>query len=450
VTEVHNAFARHTQSTDGVREDELGRIRADVITVVRLRLSDIQSERLSPPEEAELVERFATEAVLARPVPAALREALIRQAAVDVQSALRGGAGPLDAALGDDGVFDIMVNAPDRIFVRRAGVGMVPLRESFATNDEVNDFVARFAAPVRRQFSEAEPLLNLQMPNGTRLNAVRYPVARDGTALTLRMHSRFPGYEELLRMGICPDGAVDGTAWMGRRRPPYPGADAPADAFFRWMVAARASFVVLGGTGDGKTTLFNALLGLCPSDERLVLIEDTREVRLPQPNAVHLETREFVPEGAKVISQYDLVENALRMSPTRLLLGEVRRGDVLLAWLRAARSGHPGSGFTFHALTVDDFLESATQELQLAMPSLDSDTAMRRLAGAVRVAIRYGRHPEMDGHFVHEIAALGLDLQRRIQATTLYRLVERTSGHWALEPTGALPLWLSPEGYLLF
>ncbi len=260
MAEVRNAFARHAQSTDGMREDEMGRIRADVITVVRLRLSDVQSERLAPPEEAELVERFATEAVLARPVPAAFREALIRQAALDVRSALRGGAGPLDAAMGDPDVFDIMVNAPDRIFVRRAGVGMVPLRASFATNDEVNDFVSRFAAPTRRQLSEAEPLLNLQMPNGTRLNAVRHPVARDGTALTLRMHSRFPRYEELLRMGICPEGAGDGTVQM-RRRPPYPGADAPADTFLRWMIAARASFVVLAGTGDGKTTLFNPKFG---------------------------------------------------------------------------------------------------------------------------------------------------------------------------------------------
>jgi pilus assembly protein CpaF len=216
------------------------------------------------------------------------------------------------------------------------------------------------------------------------------------------------------------------------------------------MVAARASFVILGGTGDGKTTLFNALLGLCPRDERLVVIEDTREVRLPQPNVVHLETREFVPEGAKVITQYDLVENALRMFPTRLLLGEVRRGEVLLAWLRAARSGHPGSGFTFHATTMDDFLESATQELQLAMPSLDAETAARRLGGAIHVAIRYGRHPEVDGHFVQEIAALSLDEQRRVQVTTLYRLAERTAGHLVLESTGAPPPWLSPEGYLLF
>ena len=449
MTGVRNAFASRTQA-EGVCEDDLGRIRADVITVVRLRLADVQSENLSPTEEAALVERYATDAVLARAVPAAVREALVRQATLDVKSALRGGAGPLDAALEDRDVFDVMVNAPDRIFVRRAGVGTVPLRESFASNDEVNEFVARFAAPVRRQFSEAEPLLNLQMPSGTRLNAVRYPVARDGTALTLRIHSRFPEYRDLLGTGICPDGSEDWTPRLFRRRPRYPGPDAPADAFFRWMVAARASFVILGGTGDGKTTLFNALLGLCPRDERLVVIEDTREVRLPQPNAVHLETREFVPEGAKVITQYDLVENALRMFPTRLLLGEVRRGEVLLAWLRAARSGHPGSGFTFHATTMDDFLESATQELQLAMPSLDAETAARRLGGAIHVAIRYGKHAEVDGHFVQEIAALSLDEQRRVQVTTLYRLAERTAGHLVLESTGAPPPWLSPEGYLLF
>ena len=447
---VRNAFASRGTQAERLHEGDLGRVRAEVITIVRLRLADEQSEQLSPAEEAALVERYATEAVLSRPVPASAREALIRQAAADVKSALRGRAGPLDAALTDPDVFDVMVNAPDRIFARRAGVGMVRLRESFASNDEVNEFVARFAARARRQFSEAEPLLNLQMPDGTRLNAVRYPVARDGTALTLRLHSRFPEYEELVSRGIFPGGAEDWTPRLRRHRRRYPGPGVPADAFFRWMIGARASFVILGGTGDGKTTLFNALLGLCPEDERLVVIEDTREVRLPQLNAVHQETREFVPEGAKVITQYDLVENALRMFPTRLLLGEVRRGDVLLAWLRAARSGHPGSGFTFHALTVDDFLESAAQELQIAMPSLDAETAARRLAGAIRVVIRYGRHPEVDGHFVQEIAALSLDRQHRVQVITLYRLAALPTRGLVLESTGAVPPWLGPEGYLTF
>ncbi len=186
----------------------------EAVSAVRLRLADAQTEELLPDEEAALVERFTSEAVLARPVPAALREGLIRQVVADVSRAMRGRAGPLDAALRDPEVFDIMVNAPDAIFVRRAVTGIVRLGESFPANDEVDAFVARFAARARRQFSEADPLLNVQLTSGVRLNAVRYPVARDGTALTLRLHSRFPPWDELLQLGICPDGTRD---WGPRR-----------------------------------------------------------------------------------------------------------------------------------------------------------------------------------------------------------------------------------------
>ena len=442
---IRNALAS-TETDD--RAEVAASVRAEAVAAVRLQLADARTEDLLPDEEAALVERFASAAVLARPVPAAARAGLIRQVVEDVSRALRGRAGPLDAALRDADVFDIMVNAPDALFVRRAGSGIVRLGESFPGNDEVDAFVARFAARGRRQFSEADPLLNVQLPSGTRLNAVRYPVARDGTALSLRLHSRFPPWAELLQLGVCPDGQRD---WSGRRvrvRPGYPGPEADADAFLRWMVRAGARFVVLGGTGAGKTTQLNALGGLIPPEDRIVVIEDTRELRLPQPNVVHLETREFVPEGAKVLTQFDLVQNALRMFPTRLWLGEVRRGDVLLAWLRAARSGHPGSAFTFHAPSAGEFLEAAALELQMAMPGLAAEIAARMLAGAIHLVIRYGVHPEYDVRLVQEIAALSVGTDRLPVVTTLYHLVEERPGFPALVPTGAVPPWLSPEGYL--
>ena len=441
---IRNVLAR----AEARPEDVSTMARAEAVSAVRLRLADAQTEELLPDEEAALVERFASEAVLARPVPAALREALIRQVVADVSRAMRGRAGPLDAALRDADVFDLMVNAPDAIFVRRAGAGIVRLGESFPSSDEVDAFVSRFAARARRQFSEADPLLNVQLTSGTRLNAVRYPVARDGTALTLRLHSRFPPWDELLRFGVCPDGTRDWGSRRVRRRPRWPGPEADADTFLRWMVAAGARFVVIGGTGAGKTTKLNGLGGLIPPEDRIIVIEDTRELRLPQPNVVHLETREFVPEGAALITQIDLVQNALRMFPTRLWLGEVRRGDVLLAWLRAARSGHPGSAFTFHAATVADFLDSAVLELQMAMPGLVADIAAHMLASAIHLVIRYGQHPEYDARMVLGIDALSVGADRLPVVTTLYRLVEERPGFPALVPTGATPPWLTPEGYL--
>ena len=442
---IRNALA----GTDrGDRAEVSSLIRAEAGAAVRLQLADARSEDLLPDEEAALVERLASAAVLARPVPAAARAGLIRQVVEDVSRALRGRAGPLDAALRDADVFDIMVNAPDAIFVRRAGRGIVRLGESFPGNEEVDAFVARFAARGRRQFSEADPLLNVQLPSGTRLNAVRYPVARDGTALSLRIHSRFPPWEELLQLGVCPDVLRNLSGRRVRVRPAYPGPEAAPDTFLRWMVRAGARFVVLGGTGAGKTTALNALGGLIPPEDRIVVIEDTRELRLPQPDVVHLETREFVPEGARVVTQFDLVQNALRMFPTRLWLGEVRSGEVLLAWLRAARSGHPGSAFTFHAPSAAEFLETAALELQMAMPGLAVEIAARMLAGAIHLVIRYGAHPEYDVRLVQEIAALSVGPDRLPAVTTLYHLVEERPGFPALAPTGARPPWLSPEGYL--
>ena len=444
---IRNALARPDDSRAD-QEDLAAAVRTDAVTAVRLRLADERSETLLPDEEAALIERYATEAVLARPVSAALREGLIRQVVADVSRAMRGGAGPLDAALRDPGVCDVMVNAPGVIFLRRANAGVVRLAESFPGNDEVDAFVARFAARARRQFSEAEPLLNIEMPNGTRLNAVRYPIARDGTALTLRLHGRFPPWEELLRLGVCPDGTADWSARRVRTRPRWPGPQASADDFLRWMISAGARFVVIGGTGAGKTTDLNALGGLIPPEDRVIVIEDTRELRLPQPNVVHLQTREFVPEGARLVTQYDLVQNALRMFPTRLWLGEVRVGAVLLAWLRAARSGHPGSAFTYHAASAAEFLDSAGMELQLAMPGTGAEIAGRMLASAIHLVIRYGRHPEYDVRLVQEIAALSVGPDRLPAVTTLYRLTEARPGFPALGPTGATPPWLSPEGYL--
>jgi|GEM_PF-2323648 len=448
---VRNALANTDQlgAIDRDAEPHV-RTRGDVVEAVRVDLADRQqAEQLLPDEETELIRTLATAAVIQRQVPAAHREALIEQVVADVSKSLRGRAGPLDQPLRDPLVFDIMVNAPGVIFVRRGSDPPVRLRDSFPDNDEVDAFVQRYAARAHRQFTPAEPTLDLQMPDGTRLNAVMYPIARDGTALTLRLHARFPEYEELLRdFGICPDGTEDWSHHLVRRRPRYPGSDATADDFLRWMIAAGARFTVIGGTGAGKTTLFNALLALVPPEERLIVIEDTREIRLSQPNTVHLETREHVPEGATTVNQYKLVENALRMYPTRLLLGEVRRGDVLLAWLRAALSGHPGSAFTFHATTVADFLTAATQELQLAMPGMTPELAMRNLAGAVQVVLRYAVHPEYGRRLVNEIAALDVADGKEPRITTLYRLTEPEPGHPALVSTGKTPPWLTPEGHL--
>jgi pilus assembly protein CpaF len=244
------------------------------------------------------------------------------------------GLGPLEDLLADPGVEEVMVNGPDRVYVERAG-RLEPTDVAFADEEELRDAVERILAPLGRRVDELSPMVDARLADGSRVNVVIPPLAIDGPALSIRRFgARRPGPRELLELGTLDEGQLD---------------------LLRGAVAERRSVLVSGGTGSGKTTLLNALSGFIGAGERVVTIEDAAELRLRQPHVVRLESRPPSVEGSGEVTIRDLLRNALRMRPDRIVIGEVR-GAEALDLLTALNTGHDGALSTVHANSPADAL----------------------------------------------------------------------------------------------
>ncbi|WP_030957777.1 TadA family conjugal transfer-associated ATPase [Streptomyces sp. NRRL S-378] len=273
----------------------------------------------------------------AEPTPARVAAALRAQgrllgdeevlgAAAELRSELVG-AGPLEPLLADPEVTDVLVAAPDRVWVDRGG-GLELTGVTFADAGAVRRLAQRLAAVAGRRLDDARPWVDARMPDGTRLHAVLPPVSVGSACLSLRVvRPRAFTLDELVAAGTLPPGG---------------------QGLLRDMVGARLSFLVSGGTGTGKTTLLSALLGLVGPGERIVLAEDSAELRPDHPHVVRLETRPANQEGAGLVTLADLVRQALRMRPDRLVVGEVRGAEVA-DLLAALNTGHEGGCGTVHA-----------------------------------------------------------------------------------------------------
>ena len=242
------------------------------------------------------------------------------------------GAGALGPLLRDPAVTDVLVNAPDEVWVDR-GDGPRRAAVAFADDAAVVALVRRLAARVGRRFDAAQPWVDARLPDGTRLHAVLAPPATRATCVSIRTLRR----QHLTLPDLVASGSVD----------------APLAAWLRAVVAARLAVVVSGGTGTGKTTLLGCLLGLVDPRERLVLVEDAAELRPNTPHVVSLEARPPNVEGAGAVTLRDLVRQAMRMRPDRLVVGEVR-GDEVVDMLAALNTGHDGGLTTIHANTAAD------------------------------------------------------------------------------------------------
>ncbi|MFD3870400.1 TadA family conjugal transfer-associated ATPase [Streptomyces sp. NPDC058623] len=255
-----------------------------------------------------------------------LGDAEVLGVAAELRSELVG-AGPLERLLADPEVTDVLVAAPDRVWVDRGG-GLELTEVTFADAEAVRRLAQRLAAVAGRRLDDARPWVDARLPDGTRLHAVLPPVAVGSACLSLRVvRPKAFTLDELVAAGTLPPG--------GQR-------------LLRAMVEARLSFLVSGGTGTGKTTLLSALLGLVGPAERIVLAEDSAELRPDHPHVVRLETRPANQEGAGLVTLADLVRQALRMRPDRLVVGEVRGAEVA-DLLAALNTGHEGGCGTVHA-----------------------------------------------------------------------------------------------------
>lgn len=241
------------------------------------------------------------------------------------------GAGPLEPLLELDGVTDVLVNAPDSVWIDRGG-GMEPAGVCFADDATVRRLAQRLAASAGRRIDDASPYVDATLRDGTRLHAVLPPVTT-ATTVSLRVLARRRlSLDDLVASGALPEAIAD---------------------LLRAVVAARLAFVLTGGTGSGKTTLLGALLSLVPVDERLIVIEDARELTVDHPHVVRLAARPPNVEGAGEIALRELVRQSLRMRPDRVVVGEFR-GAEAVELLVALNTGHEGGAATLHANSATD------------------------------------------------------------------------------------------------
>lgn len=280
------------------------------------------------------------------------------------------GAGPLDPLLKRPGVTDVLVNGPDQVYLD-CGAGLEPAGVSFASEAELRRLAVRLAATVGRRLDEGSPFVDARLPNGVRVHAVLGCVADAGTCLSLRV----PNRQRLTLADWLASGSL---------------SDSAAE-LLAGLVAQRRAFLISGGTGSGKTTLLAALLGLVPAAERIVIAEDSRELQPDHPHCVRLEARPANAEGSGALTLTDLVRQALRMRPDRLVVGEVR-GAELADLLSALNTGHEGGCGTVHANSAADV--PARLEALGALGGLSRDALHAQLGAALQVLIHVRRLPD--------------------------------------------------------
>lgn len=281
------------------------------------------------------------------------------------------GAGPLQDLISERGVTDVLVNGPHQVWVDR-GEGLAEVDSPFRNDDEVRRLAQRLASLVGRRLDESCPFVDARLGDGTRVHAVLACVAEPGTLISLRVPGRREwALRDLVRLEAIPNGA---EAWLLA------------------LMRSRASFLVSGGTGSGKTTVLAALLGHVPDSERLVVIEDSAELRLDHWHTCYLEARPGNTEGRGTITLSDLLRQALRMRPDRIIVGEVRGAEVA-DLMSALNTGHEGGCGTVHANSAADVparLEALAATAGLPRPALHAQLAAG-LEAVVHLARRNGR-----------------------------------------------------------
>lgn len=282
------------------------------------------------------------------------------------------GLGPLQSLLEDDSITEVMVNGRDSTFFERGG-NLSPLGRVFDSEEQIRILIDRIISPLGRRIDERSPIVNARLPSGYRVNAVIPPVAIDGPVLTIRKFSdRISSLEELVRIGSIP-------TWYAQ--------------LLSCAVSLREDLAVVGGTGSGKTTLLNALSSEIDPGERIVTIEDSAELKFSRhPHVVRLEAREASIEGEGAVTIRDLVTNALRMRPDRIVVGEVR-GAECCDMLQAMSTGHDGSLTTLHAGTEPEAIVRLTMLARYGI-DLPSELIEEQIALALDGIVMSERRPD--------------------------------------------------------
>jgi Flp pilus assembly protein, ATPase CpaF len=279
------------------------------------------------------------------------------------------GLGPLEPLLKDHSVTDILVNGHKVVFVERNG-RLVETATRFKDEKHLLRIIQKIVAAVGRRIDEGSPFVDARLADGSRVNAVVPPLAIDGSLLSIRKFAKVPiSMARLSELGSVP---------------------APMAQVLAAVVAARRNVLISGGTGSGKTTLLNAMSAAIDEYERIVTIEDSAELQLQQRHVARLETRPPNIEGRGEVTQRDLVKNALRMRPDRIIVGEVRAGEAF-DMLQAMNTGHDGSMTTVHANTPRDALSRVEQMIGMSGIDISPRSARAQIASALNVVVQVGR-----------------------------------------------------------
>ena len=277
--------------------------------------------------------------------------------------------GPITPLLNDDSISEVMVNGPKQVYVERKG--QLTLSDvSFGSDAELVAVIREIAAFVGRRIDEDSPMVDCRLPDGSRVNAIIPPLAIDGASLTIRKFARDPyTIHDLISFGTLT---------------------AEAGGFLEACVKAHFNILVAGGTGSGKTTTLNVLSSFIPDNERVVTIEDAAELQLRQPHKVRLESRPARIDGTGRIAIRDLVVNALRMRPDRIVIGECRSGEAL-DMLQAMNTGHDGSLTTIHANSPRDTLARLETLVLMSGVDLPQRAIREQIASAIHLIVQQSR-----------------------------------------------------------
>jgi pilus assembly protein CpaF len=279
------------------------------------------------------------------------------------------GLGPLEPLLADPTVADILINGPHTVYVERHGkLDRTEVR--FRDNAHLMNVIDRVVSSVGRRIDESSPMVDARLKDGSRVNAIVPPLAIDGPSMSIRRFSvdRL-GAERLIELGTLTSTLVE---------------------VLQSVIKGRLNLLISGGTGSGKTTMLNVLSGFIPSDERILTIEDSAELQLQQPHVVRLETRPPNIEGKGEVTQRDLLRNALRMRPDRIIVGEVRAGEAL-DMLQAMNTGHDGSITTVHANSSRDALGRIENMVAMSGVNLPPRALRAQVASAIHVILQVER-----------------------------------------------------------
>ena len=393
------------------------RIHLDLVSELGPRLFDVtDSDSVRTEVAADIRERLRLEVALAH----ADRERLAAEIADDIF-----GYGPLERLLGDPTISEVMVNGCEDIWIERDGLlSQTPLR--FSDDSQLRRIITKMVGQIGRRIDESSPMVDARLPDGSRINAIIPPLSLSGPLLTIRRFAkeRF-GLEELITIGTVTKDAAD---------------------FMCNSIRADLNILISGGTGSGKTTMLNALSASVPDSDRIVTIEDAAELQLKQRHVVRLESRPKNIEGSGEVTIRDLVRNALRMRPDRIIVGEVR-GAEALDMLQAMNTGHEGSLSTIHANSPRDALNRLETMVLMAGYELPVKAIRSHVAAALDLIIQLDRLDDGSRKItqIAEVQRMEGDVIT-LQSLFEFKLDRVEADHTVigrLEPTGLRPTFLT-------